>query len=79
VGAAEADRIGLATLVVPAEQLDASVDDLAAALVAGPRAAAVETKALLAGAGGRGQAEQEAAERAAQLRRIRDLAGIPQD
>jgi enoyl-CoA hydratase/carnithine racemase len=79
VASAEADRIGLATLVVPRDELDAATGDLAAALLAAPRDAAVETKALLAAAGSRSQAEQEAAERAAQLRRIRDLAGIPQD
>jgi hypothetical protein len=39
----------------------------------------VETKALLAAAASRGQSEQEAAERAAQVRRLRDLAGIPHD
>jgi enoyl-CoA hydratase/carnithine racemase len=79
VGAAEADRIGLATLVVPRDQLDAAAADLAAALLAIPRGAAVETKALLAAAASRGQAEQEAAERAAQVRRLRELAGLPAD
>lgn len=79
VGAAEADRIGLATLVVPAADLDAAATDLAAALAATPRAAATETKALLAAAAGRSQAEQEAAERSAQLRRLRDLTGVPTD
>lgn len=79
VGAAEADRIGLATLVVPRDQLDAAAADLTAALLATPRAAAVETKALLVAAGSRGQAEQEAAERAAQLRLLRHLAGLPPD
>jgi enoyl-CoA hydratase/carnithine racemase len=73
VGAAEAARIGLATLVVPADQLDAAVEDLVAALLAPPRAAITETKALITAAAGRSQAEQEAAERAAQLRRLRDL------
>ena len=36
----------------------------------------VEIKALLAGAAGRSYAEQERAEREAQTRRIRDLAGL---
>jgi len=36
----------------------------------------VEIKALLLGAAGRSRDEQEAAERAAQLRRLRDLAGL---
>lgn len=79
VGAAEAMRIGLATLVVPAAELEAATADLVAGLLSTNRDASVETKALLAAAGGRSQAEQEAAERAAQLRRLRDLAGIPSD
>jgi enoyl-CoA hydratase/carnithine racemase len=76
VGAAEADRVGLANLVVPAAELDAAVKDLTAALLAGTRDAIVEIKALLAGAADRTLPEQEAAERAAQVRRIRDLAGL---
>jgi enoyl-CoA hydratase/carnithine racemase len=76
VGAAEAERIGLASLVVPPDALDAAVADLTAALLAAPRDAVTETKALLAGARGRTHAEQEAAERAAQSRRLRDLAGL---
>jgi enoyl-CoA hydratase/carnithine racemase len=75
VPADEAERIGLATLVVPTDQLDEAVSDLCAALVA-PQAEAVrETKALLLGARGRSHAEQEAAERAAQTRRLRRLVG----
>lgn len=76
VGAAEADRIGLATLVVPVDQLAGATSDLVAALLATPRNALVEIKALLAAAGQRGQAEQEAAERAAQLRLLRERAGF---
>jgi enoyl-CoA hydratase/carnithine racemase len=76
VHADEAARIGLANLVVPGEELDAAASDLAAALLASPRDAVIETKALLAGAPGRTLEEQRAAERAAQLRRLRDLAGI---
>jgi len=80
VGAAEADRIGLATLVVPRAELDRATADLVGGLLSTNRNAGVETKALLAGAlAGASQAEQEAAERAAQLRRLRDLAGIPGD
>ena len=74
VGAGEALRLGLATVVVPRSELAAATDDLVAAVLAAPRDAAVETKALLLGARGRSLAEQEAAERAAQVRRLRDLA-----
>ncbi|GAA0440469.1 enoyl-CoA hydratase/isomerase family protein [Streptomyces olivaceiscleroticus] len=75
VHAEEAERTGLANLVVPGDQLDGAVADLAAALLAAPRDAVIETKALLAGAGARTLDEQRAAERAAQGRRLRDLAG----
>ncbi|MER5304742.1 enoyl-CoA hydratase/isomerase family protein [Streptomyces lasiicapitis] len=76
VQAAEAERIGLANLVVPGDQLDAAAQDLAAALLAAPRDAVIETKALLQGVTGRSHEEQRRAERAAQARRLRDLAGI---
>lgn len=76
VSAAEAERLGLANVVVPTSELDGAVDDLVAAIVAGDRNAVIEIKALLAGAGGRTPTEQEAAERAAQVRRIRELAGL---
>ena len=46
-----------------------------AALLAVPREASAETKALLLGAAARTQGEQEAAERQAQYRRLRELAG----
>lgn len=75
VGAAEALRIGLATLVVPAGELGTAVDDLVAALLAPPRAAVTETKALISAAAARPYPEQQAAERAAQLRRLRDVTG----
>ncbi|MFB7457484.1 MULTISPECIES: enoyl-CoA hydratase/isomerase family protein [unclassified Streptomyces] len=75
VGAAEAVNTGLANLAVPADQLDATARDLAAALLAAPRDAVVETKALLRGARERSYEEQRAAEREAQARRLRDLAG----
>ncbi len=75
IAAAEAERLGLATLVVPATELDQAVADLTAALLAGARDAVVEIKALLSGALDRTPAQQLAAERAAQVRRLRDLAG----
>jgi enoyl-CoA hydratase/carnithine racemase len=76
VHADEAERIGLANLVVPAADLDAAVQDLTAALLAAPRDAVIETKALLSGAPERTYEAQRAAERAAQGRRLRDLAGL---
>ncbi|HVE99558.1 MAG TPA: enoyl-CoA hydratase/isomerase family protein [Mycobacteriales bacterium] len=76
VAADEALRLGLAELVVPRTDLDEAVADLVAALLAPLRDAVVETKALLRGAGRRSMGEQLAAERQAQLRRLRDLAGI---
>lgn len=75
VYAEEAERTGLANLVVPATELDAATADLAAALLAAPRDAVIETKTLLRGAQERGYEEQRVAERAAQSRRLRDLAG----
>jgi len=76
ITADEADRIGLATAVVPAGQLDAAVADLAAAVLAGPPGAVAEIKALIAGAAGRSYPDQDRAEREAQTRRLRDLAGL---
>jgi enoyl-CoA hydratase/carnithine racemase len=75
VDAAEADRIGMVNLVVPGADLDGAVADLTAAILAGARDAVVETKALVVGAAGRDHDAQLRAEREAQLRRIRDLAG----
>jgi enoyl-CoA hydratase/carnithine racemase len=76
VSAAEAERIGLATLVVPRVDLDTVTTELVAAVLAGDRHAVIEIKALLAAAGGRSYADQERAEREAQTRRLRDLAGL---
>jgi enoyl-CoA hydratase/carnithine racemase len=76
VHAAEAERTGLANLVVPTGELDGAVRDLTAALLAAPRDAVIETKALLQGASDRTYDEQRTAERAAQARRLRDLAGL---
>lgn len=76
VGAAEADRIGLANLVVPASELEGATRDLIAAILSNNRDAVVEVKALLAAASGRSKADQERFEREAQVRRIRELAGL---
>jgi enoyl-CoA hydratase/carnithine racemase len=75
ISAAEAERLGLANLVVPRDELDGAVSDLVAAVLSPLRNAVVETKALVMGATGRSRDEQEAAERAAQVRRLRDLVG----
>ena len=76
IDAEEALRVGLATAVVPADQLLDAAEQTVAAVLALPRDAVVETKALLRAAGDRTQSAQEAAERAAQYRRLRDLAGL---
>jgi enoyl-CoA hydratase/carnithine racemase len=76
VGADEALRIGLASRVVPKDELAAAVDATVTALLAVHRDAAAETKALLLGAARRSQDEQQAAEREAQYRRLRALAGL---
>ncbi|MBE7188439.1 enoyl-CoA hydratase/isomerase family protein [Jatrophihabitans endophyticus] len=76
VDAAEALRIGLASHVVPAGELDAAVERTAAAVLGIDRNAAAETKALLQRAPGRSQDEQQAAEREAQYRRLRTIAGL---
>lgn len=75
VHADEAERTGLANLVVPVAELEAATADLASALIAAPRSAVIETKALLRGAQERGYEEQRGAERAAQARRLGDLTG----
>ncbi|MDX3372103.1 MULTISPECIES: enoyl-CoA hydratase/isomerase family protein [Streptomyces] len=76
VAAEEAVSTGLANLAVPADQLDPAVHDLVSAILAAPRDAVVETKALLQGAQTRDYEAQRTAERAAQGRRLRDLAGL---
>ncbi len=68
LGAAEAFDTGLVQLVVSAAELASATEDLIVAVLAAPRDAAAETKALLAGAhigtrGARRQAEREAAHR----------------
>ena len=76
VPADEALRIGLASTITPPGDLGRVVDATVAALLAVPRDAAIETKALLLAASGRSQAEQELAEREAQYRRLRELAHL---
>jgi enoyl-CoA hydratase/carnithine racemase len=76
VGAEEAERIGLANLVVPGAELAQAVDDLVAALSATDHAAVTMTKALLLGAHDRTYQQQLLAERQAQLARIRALTAL---
>jgi enoyl-CoA hydratase/carnithine racemase len=76
VGAQEAREIGLATAVVPREELDDAVADLVAALTAPPYGAVTETKALLRTAGVLDLEEQRRHEREAQVRRLRELAAL---
>ena len=75
VGAAEAHAVGLATAVVPAAELDATVADLVEALVAPPVEASRETAELVRSAVRNDPEAQDAAERAAQVRRLRALVG----
>ncbi|GHF03847.1 enoyl-CoA hydratase [Streptomyces spiralis] len=76
VTAEEAVNTGLANLAVPRDQLDAAVGDLASAILAAPRDAVVETKALLRSAQTHTYEAQRTAERQSQARRLRDLAGL---
>ncbi len=66
VGAAEAAVLRMAELVVPGQELDDAVGDLAAALLATDAAASRATKELLALATGNSLEEQAKAERSAQ-------------
>ncbi|SDJ21128.1 Enoyl-CoA hydratase/carnithine racemase [Frankineae bacterium MT45] len=76
VGAEESERIGLASVLVQPEEVEATLAQTVGALLAVNRDAAIETKALLLGAGDRTQTEQEIAEREAQYRRLRELATL---
>ena len=76
VGAAEAVDIGLAALSVPADQLDATIADLAGALTAPMAGAVTETKELLLAASGRSLDDQRRFEREAQVRRLREIARL---
>jgi enoyl-CoA hydratase/carnithine racemase len=75
VKAAEAQAIGLANVVVPRDDLDATVADLAAALTAPPVAASRATAALVRSAVRNDHEAQDAAERAAQVLRLQELVG----
>ena len=76
VGADEAVSIGLANLSVPRDQLDATVSDLAAALLAPMAGAVRETKRLLRTASSVSLDDQRRLEREAQVRRFRELSAL---
>ena len=76
-GAAEAERAGLVNRVVPADRLGAATEELVQALLATPVEAVRATKQLLIDAPNRTFDEQLAAERTAQVERIRVLLGDP--
>ncbi|MGY1741926.1 MULTISPECIES: enoyl-CoA hydratase/isomerase family protein [unclassified Blastococcus] len=78
VPAAEALALGLANAVVPVAGLDAAVGQLVAALTAPPAGASRETAALVRSAVRNDPAAQDAAERAAQARRLAELAAFAQ-
>jgi enoyl-CoA hydratase/carnithine racemase len=73
VPADEALELGIAQAVVPGDELDAAVRDLAAALLQVDAGAAAATKSLLQQAAGNTLDEQAAAERRAQIDRFRAL------
>ncbi|WP_448616602.1 enoyl-CoA hydratase/isomerase family protein [Modestobacter sp. URMC 112] len=76
VGAVEAVATGLANLAVPADQLAGTVRDLVDALLAVDAGAGRETLALLRTAVRNQPDAQDAAERAAQVRRLHALAAV---
>jgi enoyl-CoA hydratase/carnithine racemase len=74
VSASEAADLGLATAVVPADQLAGATDDLVQALLANNAGAVRETTALLVSAQVGDLESQRLLERTAQVRRFRALA-----
>jgi enoyl-CoA hydratase/carnithine racemase len=75
VKSAEARMIGLANLVVDAADLDGTVADLIAAILAPPVGASRATAALVRSAVRNSPVEQDAAERAAQVPLLQGLVG----
>lgn len=76
VTADEARELGLATVVVPVDDLDDALADLVGALTSPIYGAVTETKALLQSASALDLDSQRLAEREAQVRRFRDLASL---
>jgi enoyl-CoA hydratase/carnithine racemase len=77
IGAEEAREMGLATAVVPREELEDAVADLVGALTATSYGAVTETKALLQSATRLDLDDQRRLEREAQVRRFRELDSLP--
>lgn len=75
VGAGEAERIGLAQNVVPADEVDSVLVALVGALTAHDATAVRRTHELVAAAQGRSLDEQRLAERTAQVGRLRAVLG----
>lgn len=76
IGAAEAHRLGLVTIVVAPTDLDAALADCVSAMRATKRETATEIKALLSLALDQTVERQLASEREAQVRRLKDAAQI---
>lgn len=76
VSAAEAQEIGLATVVVPRAELEETVKDLVGALTEHMHGAVAETKGLFRSALVLDLEEQRRVEREAQVRRFRELAAL---
>ncbi len=76
VDAAEALRIGLVSSVVGAAELAEAGERFVSSILERPVTAVTEIKALLLAAADRTQSEQERAEREAQHRQLRTLAGL---
>jgi enoyl-CoA hydratase/carnithine racemase len=76
VKADEALSIGLVNTVTSTDRLTAEGSEIVQTLLAKPRTAMIETKALLLAAADRSTEDQERAERGAQARQLRELFGI---
>jgi enoyl-CoA hydratase/carnithine racemase len=74
VDGAEASAIGLVQQVVPVDALGTAVDAFVGAVLANPAGAVLDTRDLLRRAPSRSEAERLAAERTAQIGRLRALA-----
>ena len=73
VGAREAYELGLATAVVPDDQLESATDDLVAAILSNPETSVAATKRLLAQRRNQQREDQRALERQLQRTLLRGL------